>query len=360
MFKKMYNVIKNFTIVHYVAVVVSMTVGFVGGLNVNVSPHNNESQAAEIQLNHVKMELTDIKGHWAEDTIRWAQDVGAIDGYPDATFKPDREVTEAEFIGMFVRSFGIIPKPQGAFKHWADPLYDFAKAQNYPVLGTTDFSFRDNYISREKVAEIIVGANGFNYTTNEAIQYLLSVGYSNGKDSATVEGYKGKDSLTRAEAAQFVKNLKDHGMKDLVAMPTKPSNTNNIPSQATGDLLPRIAEIKDAVTSAVEERPNHTVRVENNSIAVLVNGKSGLGGLEVSSSGGQDLIVLHDGKNSESISLIVNIMQAAGIPVEDSFADVIADAVKTRKQSTINAGKYTLSIEPSTDLYKDISIKAKY
>ncbi|NHN32823.1 hypothetical protein [Paenibacillus agricola] len=48
--------------------------------------------------------------------------------------------------------------------------------------------------------------------SNEAGQYILDKGYSHGKTSATVAGYKGRDLLTRAEAIQFVRNVKEKGM----------------------------------------------------------------------------------------------------------------------------------------------------
>lgn len=40
--------------------------------------------------------VDDIKGHWAEDAIRWCIDHGIMQGYEDGSFRPDASVTRAE------------------------------------------------------------------------------------------------------------------------------------------------------------------------------------------------------------------------------------------------------------------------
>ncbi|NHN34866.1 S-layer homology domain-containing protein [Paenibacillus agricola] len=149
--------------------------------------------------------LTDTSNHWAESTIKWAQENEVVDGYPDGSFLPDKQITEAEFLGMFSKAYGIKPVPNNKMNHWADAIYDFAKQQNYPMNGFADAAIRNEAINRQKVAEIIVGSVGYNFTSGDAIQYLLAKGYSSGKDSATIEGYKGADSLTRAEAIHLLR-----------------------------------------------------------------------------------------------------------------------------------------------------------
>ncbi|HYF77991.1 MAG TPA: S-layer homology domain-containing protein [Symbiobacteriaceae bacterium] len=44
--------------------------------------------------------LPDVTGHWAESEIRTAAAAGWVNGYPDGTFKPDGNVTRAEFLKM--------------------------------------------------------------------------------------------------------------------------------------------------------------------------------------------------------------------------------------------------------------------
>src|SRR5690606_524585 len=49
---------------------------------------------------------------------------------------------------------------------------------------------------------------------DDAIQYLFDAGMSEGKTSKTIEGYKAKDNLTRAEAIKFVKTFVDKRTTD--------------------------------------------------------------------------------------------------------------------------------------------------
>ncbi|NHN33349.1 S-layer homology domain-containing protein [Paenibacillus agricola] len=44
--------------------------------------------------------LTDITQHWAESTIKAAIQKGYVDGYEDSSFKPDANITRAEFVKM--------------------------------------------------------------------------------------------------------------------------------------------------------------------------------------------------------------------------------------------------------------------
>ena len=37
----------------------------------------------------------DIDGHWAQDYINQAADAGIIEGYPDGTFGPQKQITRA-------------------------------------------------------------------------------------------------------------------------------------------------------------------------------------------------------------------------------------------------------------------------
>lgn len=48
------------------------------------------------------MQITDIKGHWAEKQIKEAMELGLLKGYPDNTFKPDKSVTRAELSKVVV------------------------------------------------------------------------------------------------------------------------------------------------------------------------------------------------------------------------------------------------------------------
>ena len=46
------------------------------------------------------------ENHWASSQIDELSDKGVIVGYPDGTFKPDDNVTRAEFASMAIRALG--------------------------------------------------------------------------------------------------------------------------------------------------------------------------------------------------------------------------------------------------------------
>ncbi|MEN3003663.1 S-layer homology domain-containing protein [Dehalobacterium formicoaceticum] len=56
--------------------------------------------------------LKDVKGHWAEDAILMMNTKGFIKGYEDATFKPNKPVTQLEAIVMIVRAQGLEDEAQ--------------------------------------------------------------------------------------------------------------------------------------------------------------------------------------------------------------------------------------------------------
>lgn len=154
-----------------------------------------------------------------------------INGFEDGTFRPDHDVSEAEFAAMLFRAYGV-KKETGKDtegKHWAEPWYLYAKSLNGSLQGYPDDKLRDKAMSRLAVAELITGADGYYYSGNDAIQYLLAKGYSTGKSGCSIEGYLGNDNLTRAEALQFIKNMRPL-MKELKSRPTVPSPKDQLPS----------------------------------------------------------------------------------------------------------------------------------
>jgi len=173
--------------------------------------------------------------HWARGVINWGVDQHIVVGYPDGTFRPAQHVTEAEFLTMLVRAY----KPQlpqiAQKRHWADEIYAFSQRMNYPLEGYTDIKKRAWIIDRERVAEIIAGAYGYNYSGRDAIHFLLAKGIARGKDpnEISIEGYKGNDPLTRAEAVAFVQRVLESGLKELQPRPAQPSDPSLLPPLPT-------------------------------------------------------------------------------------------------------------------------------
>ncbi|MBQ1252356.1 MAG: S-layer homology domain-containing protein [Firmicutes bacterium] len=76
----------------------------------------------------VTKSFSDIKGHWAEKYILRAASRGWVNGYPDGTFRPDRNITRAEamklvnyVLGRVVNEAGLDPiKGSPYYNEWID------------------------------------------------------------------------------------------------------------------------------------------------------------------------------------------------------------------------------------------------
>lgn len=186
---------------------------------------------ATLMTNANTVKFSDIQGHWAKNTIEWAVENGLAKGYEDGTFKPDKMVTEAEFITLLIRAF----RPEIEVNrngHWAENYYKVAQELNYPVKGIENPEMRDKAITRTQVAEILSSAEGVNYSGDDAIKYLLAFNLANGNDpnKKTVESYMGHQQLTRAQSVQFIYNFKTYGIfEELRPRPTEPSDPSLIP-----------------------------------------------------------------------------------------------------------------------------------
>lgn len=168
--------------------------------------------------------FSDIQNHWAEGVINWGHErivLGKpmIAGYPDGTFKPNNSVTEAEFLTMILRGYGLeLDRPEKNPNHWADSAYVQAvDERGFVVEGRHDISKRGFVITRTQVAEIVAATQGYQYDGRDAIHYLLLNGLAKGKDpdNITIANYGGNDRLTRAEAVQFIKNVLENGNRSI-------------------------------------------------------------------------------------------------------------------------------------------------
>lgn len=106
--------------------------------------------------------FTDIKGHWGEESIKSMAKRGHIMGYVDQTFRPDANITRAEFASILNRVF-----PFSATGPLQSPFEDVLMGQWYtePVLllyqngitsGRSATSFATNeQITNEELATLI-------------------------------------------------------------------------------------------------------------------------------------------------------------------------------------------------------------
>ncbi|MFD0961729.1 S-layer homology domain-containing protein [Paenibacillus chungangensis] len=111
----------------------------------------------------------DIEGHWAESDIQEAVIRGVATGYENGAFRPQREVTRAEFAAMLIRAMNI-PVPEAkelpfsdkdGIPLWAAPF--IAAAVDAKLMaGYEDGTFRWNQrMNREELAAVMARTVGF-------------------------------------------------------------------------------------------------------------------------------------------------------------------------------------------------------
>lgn len=116
------------------------------------------------------VKFSDIEGNWAAADINKMYASGIIGGYPDGTFRPDNEISRAEFVAILVKAFHLEGQSNSVFpdtaEHWAKDYISIAAASNI-VKGYSDTSFGpDDAITREQMAVMVVNAAELNSVTD--------------------------------------------------------------------------------------------------------------------------------------------------------------------------------------------------
>lgn len=177
-----------------------------------------------------KVVLTDISNHWAKASIEKAIELGFVNGYGDETFKPNRNVTRAEFATMLARALKLEASDvqlsfadNKAIPAWSKPfIHAIAKAGF--IVGYEDGTFRANKeITRTELAVIIVRSLGIEVNSDAKLEFddadqvpLWARPYvATAVEAGLMQGY-GNGKLnpnglaTRAEAITLILHMLDN------------------------------------------------------------------------------------------------------------------------------------------------------
>lgn len=159
----------------------------------------------------------DISGHYGEKDIVYFLNKEYINGYEDATFRPNQSITRAEFIKIVNKTFGFKDKGTEKFVDVKDSDWfsnDVKIAIKAGYISTKHSKFRPNKpITREEVAKIIADItkcrdNNFDKLNGYKDKSQVDNWAKSSVEGVIEKGYMGKDgkyfrlksNITRAEA----------------------------------------------------------------------------------------------------------------------------------------------------------------
>lgn len=164
--------------------------------------------------------------HWAYENVMSLVERGVINGYPDGTYKPENNVTYAEFIKLVVCAYvskdKIYPSIPG--EHWVEGYIMTAEMNELIPMDSISEEKYDIYITRAEMAKFlsIIDKNvtgeeyskikeldfiDINELPQEYIEYLdrvVNKGYIQGNPDKTFSPEK---NLTRAEMATILTRI---------------------------------------------------------------------------------------------------------------------------------------------------------
>lgn len=188
--------------------------------------HGQIAKEVNARLKGASVSFTDVSGHYAENHIVSLASKGVISGYGDGTFKPDANITRAEFASMVVngleKACGYTLNKSSVFAdtagHWSETIVGKLAACGI-VNGFEDGTFKpDIEITRGQAA--IMAANmlywcgvtaqsatsypdTIGHYADSHIQTLQYFGVVNGYEDGT---FKPNVSITRGQAAMMILN----------------------------------------------------------------------------------------------------------------------------------------------------------
>ena len=235
-----------------------------------------------------------LKGHWAEAQIQTLLSFGGISGVPygdNYRFEANREIKTAELLSIILRVSNNAPTASG---NWVDTTMD--KSIELGLIPSSMRAEGKKALSREKMAMILVNAEknirhkdvatDFSKSkiadiskADPAYQEYIRQAYGIGLLAGTNEGYKPKDSTTRAETCAIVNRLFEYTNRvDNSKKEEKPV----LPDQLY-EALPdgsNVSEITGMVfPSEGQSAPNGTTISRDEYVGVLGFGNNQKGGI---------------------------------------------------------------------------------
>jgi hypothetical protein len=246
---------------------------------------NNLEKNIQVQTNNAKQNqgknhFTDISQHWANQSINDMAVKGLFKGYPDGTFKPDQQLTQAEAVTLLMQickeditdtSINNEENTQLAnVPAWARK--DAGKAAKKGIINLNRFHSAEQ-ASRTQTAVMIAKALGLKpvdigtmpfkdgiLISKEDVGYILAL-YQEGIITGSPNGnFNPNSAITRAEMASILQRILQKLATEVTVTPATVSIVQGGTQQLT------------ATIDAVAQTVNWTSSDTTNKVAVDANG----------------------------------------------------------------------------------------
>ena len=146
--------------------------------------------------------------HWALPYINAAYENKLIEGYGDKTFKPDAEVTYAEAITMVIRMLGYRSNVEMSTKAWPDNY--ISKAKDLKILKNVSYTENNEEALRGEVANLVWNALNVEkrYTTAGILEDVTTDKFSGAAITIDEKTYT-FDTNAAANKNVTIENYKD-------------------------------------------------------------------------------------------------------------------------------------------------------
>ncbi|MBQ6895295.1 MAG: S-layer homology domain-containing protein [Clostridia bacterium] len=170
----------------------------------------------------------DMKGHWAEGYVTRLSNMKIVAGYPDGTYKPENNVTRAEFVKLVVGAFSLSAEGSVSFgdvytTDWYKPYIDIAATLG--VVNGADGMFKPNdYITRQDASLILYRALSLKFEIPDGAVFFsdevdvaeyASMAIRSMAAQKIITGYADgsfgpKENTSRAQAATLISRALDY------------------------------------------------------------------------------------------------------------------------------------------------------
>lgn len=169
------------------------------------------SAAAAQSLPVSEINFKDISNHWAEASVQTAVKKKYVDGYADGTFRPEDNVSRAEFIKMVIAATKTEVSGEYTGSDWYKPYVKAATDKG--ILRENDFPIEEvnKPISRFEMSRIAVRASDIKMQ-NKALTMDDSSFMYNATKTGLIQGLTGGElgtgeSTTRAQSVTIIERI---------------------------------------------------------------------------------------------------------------------------------------------------------